>query len=1075
MKEVALHLHLCEATHISGTQLISPLLKSDLQRVDIDRQQFADKFANAIQHEFLMKGRFSELAKLLIDQEIDHEVLKVELDASPAHYYPELSLPFDMFYFSAAESDMYWIGFIPVLGLSGVGKNLEALRQNMIDNIRLEFIRHQRLASIPSLITTQWFSDVKVHAHPTDFFFYTMSEMEEMQQEKEDQLIQKILKRFPVEHNELVGLEEKYEQLATTLKSNTPTSVLVVGGSGKGKTEVIRQFVREREKHQMGQVKVWQTTAAQLIHRLTGLGSWEDYLAQLCNELRTTGDILYFPSLADLFEVGQYVGNNLSIADYLRDYISRGDIVVLTECTPEQATRIEMRAPGFLALFAEIRLPELERDQLEQIVVRKSNFLASKHQLQADEDAALEILRLQQWFTPYSGLPGKTLVFLDSLYSEKKKTADPNVRKADIYHAFSQETGLPEFMIHDQLPLIYDEVNSFFQQNIYGQREAIEIVLELLFSIKAAVIKRGKPLASLLFVGPTGVGKTEMAKVLAQFLFGNREKMIRFDMSEYADLQAVMRLTGDTGTGEGLLTGTVRQNPFSVILFDELEKVHSSFYDLLLQILGEGRLTDARGRVADFCSTIIIMTSNIGARAFQTGGIGFSDTDTSESDASQHFRTAVQSHFRPELFNRLDRIIAFAPLQKAVIRLIVNRELDQLKKREGFEGRDLIFELDKDVRDYLGTEGYNARYGARFLQRTLREKLIIPLSHQLNLFDYQTPLHVHAYMKEDELVFDIQKRKEVPLLESMLSEKDDLRTGEFVEQVTARRRLTHQIMEATLYAKVLSQLDQLERNLKYLKKRKKENEFWQNSTQTKQYMDLMELKGRMEQAMTDIEQVELDNFLMIHDAEIDPKAQFEIFTNWEKEFTTLKTQLIQLESNTYSTCSLAIYGAVGSLYELTKIYLEIAKRKGFEVTHHTVWFDSQAKDEEKKYIRKKGHTHSMSDQYFLIGLEMEITGDLSFFYLQGEEGFQKYINKKRVPLNYFVAMQQGTLKEYDTPEGVHRQKFFSQQTYRRTYHPTEGLQDTRYRVTLPGKHFDKNLFQLLEEKFEQKLNQYLIS
>ena len=117
----------------------------------------------------------------------------------------------------------------------------------------------------------------------------------------------------------------------------------------------------------------------------------------------------------------------------------------------------------------------------------------------------------------------------------------------------------------------------------------------------------------------------------------------------------------------------------------------------------------------------------------------------------------------------------------------------------------------------------------------------------------------------------------------------------------------------------------------------------------------------------------------------------------------------------------------------------------------------------------------MPDQYFLIGVEMELKGDLSFFYLQGEEGFQKFVNKKRVPLNYFVALQKGPLKEFETPEGVHRQKFFSQQSYRRTYHPTEGLQDTRYRVTLPGKHFDKNLFTLLEEKFEIKLNQYLIS
>ena len=246
-----------------------------------------------------------------------------------------------------------------------------------------------------------------------------------------------------------------------------------------------------------------------------------------------------------------------------------------------------------MSLFKEIRLPELNRDQLEDIVVRKSRFLAGKYQLKADQEAVLEVLRLQQWFTPYSGLPGKTIVFLDSLFSEKQKAGQSHIRRKDVYEAFCQETGLPEFMINDDLPLDYQEVSGHFQKNIYGQDEAIDTLLELLYSVKAAVIKRGKPLASLLFVGPTGVGKTEMAKVLAQFLFGHRDRMIRFDMSEYADLQAVLRLTGDTSAGEGLLTSTVRQNPFSVILFDELEKVHASFYDLLLQILGEGRLTDA--------------------------------------------------------------------------------------------------------------------------------------------------------------------------------------------------------------------------------------------------------------------------------------------------------------------------------------------------------------------------------------------------------------------------------------------------------------------------------------------------
>src|SRR6185436_19571465 len=209
--------------------------------------------------------------------------------------------------------------------------------------------------------------------------------------------------------------------------------------------------------------------------------------------------------------------------------------------------------------------------------------------------------------------------------------------------------------LDDRVPLRLAETRDWFTGRVIGQPEAVNRALDLLATIKARLARPRKPLASFLFIGPTGVGKTEMAKELAEFLFGDAARLARFDLNEFSDPISVQRLIGGPASrdSEGLLTARVREQPFSVILLDEFEKADPAFFDLLLQILGDGRLTDAAGRVADFCNSVIVMTSNLGAQGFQRGSPGFHAEGRMTPDAQEHFTGALQKFLRPEIFNRL--------------------------------------------------------------------------------------------------------------------------------------------------------------------------------------------------------------------------------------------------------------------------------------------------------------------------------------------------------------------------------------------------------------------------------------
>ncbi len=313
--------------------------------------------------------------------------------------------------------------------------------------------------------------------------------------------------------------------------------------------------------------------------------------------------------------------------------------------------------------------------------------------------------------------------------AEEPKLIRTKVTENEIAEVVSAATGIPvaKMLQGEREKLL--EMESFLQRRVVGQDEAVVAVSNAIRRSRAGLSDPNRPSGSFLFLGPTGVGKTELTKALANFMFDNDDAMIRIDMSEFMEKHSVSRLVGAppgyVGYEEGgVLTEAVRRKPYSVVLFDEVEKAHPDVFNILLQVLDDGRLTDSQGRVIDFKNTVIVMTSNLGSQDVRELG----DT-ASEEQVRQVVMNAVGEHFRPEFINRIDELVVFHSLKKAQIRGIADIQLDRLRER--LSERDLNLSVDDDAFDHIIDAGYDPIYGARPLKRAIQQQLENPLAQKI--------------------------------------------------------------------------------------------------------------------------------------------------------------------------------------------------------------------------------------------------------------------------------------------------------------------------------------------------------
>jgi ATP-dependent Clp protease ATP-binding subunit ClpC len=539
------------------------------------------------------------------------------------------------------------------------------------------------------------------------------------------------------EKNELLRaweVDTLIDNLIARIKGKKPEPVVLVGDAGSGKTTIVHEVVRRlfeatREKKEERR-PFFQVDGSRLIAGEGFFGDWQQQTFDCFEEARRAEAILYLGHVVELLDAGKSAHSDHNVSQLMAPMLSAREVCVIGEATPEEWARIERRSASFAQAWSVLRVAEVSDDIGRRILDRVAKDMGDSKGIAVEADAVESALRLTRRFRPYGAVVGNTVAFLRRVVDACAHTKELKVSGHDAVAHFSSESGIPLVLLRDDMALDSRAVVDFLATRVKGQLAAVERVAEIVAVIKAGLADRRRPVGVLLFAGPTGVGKTELTKGLAEFVFGGRERMVRLDMGEYASGDALSRLLGE-GSG-GTLTAAVRRQPFCVVLLDEIEKAHPVVFDALLGVLGEGRLTDSSGKFTDFRNAIVVMTSNLGADTLRSR-VGFGEVSkTREIEvARQHYRTEAERFFRPELFNRIDDFIVFSPLSRDVLSEIVTREVEKVRARDGVRRHNVELSVDARAMDVLADHGFDPRYGARPLKRTLERELALPIATRL--------------------------------------------------------------------------------------------------------------------------------------------------------------------------------------------------------------------------------------------------------------------------------------------------------------------------------------------------------
>lgn len=631
----------------------------------------------------------------------------------------------------------------------------------------------------------------------------------------------------------VIGREDEVERVIQILLRRTKNNPILIGDPGVGKTAIIeglaQRIVDGKVPFVMKEKTIVSLDLASMIAGTKYRGDFEDRLKKLFGELEQREDVVLF---IDEFHMVLGAGaseGSMDAANILKPILAKGDIQIIGATTIDEYRKHVEKDQALTRRMQPVHVEEPNKDDTIKIIEGLKDKYEDHHKVEITDEAIKAAVDLSQRYIQDRFLPDKAIDVIDEACSKERiknyKENKNQVSKKEILDKLIEEKNMAineqnfekAASLRDQinetreklekeknedkkdLKISFDEVAKIvsswskvpitkltedekqrymdldidLKKEVIGQDKAIDKISHAIKRARVGLKDPKKPIGSFIFVGPTGVGKTYLAKSLAKNLFGDMDNLIRMDMSEYMEKFAVSRLVGSppgyVGYEEGgQLTEAVRKNPYSVILFDEIEKAHPDIFNLLLQILDDGRLTDGQGRTVDFKNTIIIMTSNVGVSSLNQNpkiGFGLGDREKEIDDSNKEIiNKAIKNAFAPEFLNRLDDIIIFNSLDKNAIKEITKILLDETKERLKNLGIEINY--NKRVVDLLSEGGFSKEYGARPLERHITNKIDNQLAEEILEGKLSKDMKINLTVKEGKINFANKKEKikeEIPI------------------------------------------------------------------------------------------------------------------------------------------------------------------------------------------------------------------------------------------------------------------------------------------------------------------------